>query len=277
MIAKIFSLVFLMSFFFNSDVLVAEAKTYSTKNYNKVFSTGLKKPSKDDNKKYVSVPLATDLPKTFDWRLQVPGGLSEAFDQKNCGSCWINAILGQLQDVMLLKYPLNSKIYFARQESVSCDRKNSGCQGGWYSAWDYIKENGISDESQFPYQARNLRCPDGLTPLKKIKDWFYVGAGENSEPTIEELKTALVYFGPLTFTVNASFGNYSSGVFNNCNRGRTNHMVLAVGYTEDAWIIKNSWGTDWGTEGGYIYIQMLNSKNLKCNRIGENASAIILE
>ncbi len=28
-----------------------------------------------------------------------------------------------------------------------------------------------------------------------------------------------------------------------------NHAVVVVGYTKDAWIIQNSWGTDWGEKG----------------------------
>lgn len=41
----------------------------------------------------------------------------------------------------------------------------------------------------------------------------------------------------------------------------TNHAVLVVGYdAEGNWIIKNSWGEDFG-ENGYITI----SKNFNCN------------
>ena len=32
------------------------------------------------------------------------------------------------------------------------------------------------------------------------------------------------------------------------------HAVTIVGYTKDAWIIKNSWGPHWGV-GGYLYLE----------------------
>ena len=38
------------------------------------------------------------------------------------------------------------------------------------------------------------------------------------------------------------------------------HHVLLVGYTETEWIVKNSWGSDWGVNG-YGYISKNNAED----------------
>ena len=55
--------------------------------------------------------------------------------------------------------------------------------------------------------------------------------------------------------------HYSGGVYAGGACGaRYNHAVLLVGYNATAsppyWIAKNSWGEDWGTQGGYILLAM---------------------
>ena len=57
-----------------------------------------------------------------------------------------------------------------------------------------------------------------------------------------------------------NWGSYRSGVFNGCGtKLRMNHAVLAVGYDNNGnWIVKNSWGSNWG-ERGYITIAAGNT------------------
>lgn len=74
---------------------------------------------------------------------------------------------------------------------------------------------------------------------------------------------------PLMLGVNANdWGSYYSSKTNpsilSCKRnnssGGINHAVLLVGYTPNSWIIKNSWGTNWGA-GGYAYVTRESTNN----------------
>lgn len=62
---------------------------------------------------------------------------------------------------------------------------------------------------------------------------------------------------------------YRSGVmdFKKCNT-TLNHALVVVGYGTtndtniDYWLIKNSWGTDWGDLGYFKFIRNMNDKSL---------------
>jgi C1A family cysteine protease len=73
---------------------------------------------------------------------------------------------------------------------------------------------------------------------------------------------ALVDKKPLSvhFIANNQFNQYSSGIFNcsaNYTDSEINHAVQVVGYntTGNYYIIKNSWGTQWGMNG-FAYVNM---------------------
>ena len=91
------------------------------------------------------------------------------------------------------------------------------------------------------------------------------GSFNITEGNETELQQAIYDHGPVsvTFQVYGDFHNYVSGVYKSSECGNTtkdvNHAVLAVGWgeTDDGqkyWIIKNSWGEDWGNEG-YFWIE----------------------
>ena len=54
------------------------------------------------------------------------------------------------------------------------------------------------------------------------------------------------------------FQHYKSGVLNGACGTNLDHGVLVVGLTDDAYIVKNSWGSDWGMNG---YLQMARHVN----------------
>ena len=78
--------------------------------------------------------------------------------------------------------------------------------------------------------------------------------------------------GPVSVAIDASidsFRFYKDGVYTErwCNDESHNHGVLVVGYGNDPvthhdyWLVKNSWGADWGDEG---YIKMRRNHANMC-------------
>ena len=78
----------------------------------------------------------------------------------------------------------------------------------------------------------------------------------------EEMKEFLYENGPLSVALNAGpLQTYVSGIVDKsssqCKASEIDHAVLLVGYgsaSVDYWIIKNSWGKNWG-ESGYFRIR----------------------
>lgn len=69
--------------------------------------------------------------------------------------------------------------------------------------------------------------------------------------------------GPIAIAVSAvGWEGYNYGVYQCQPNSPINHAVLLIGYTPDYWIIKNSWGTDWGQDG-IIYVTRNPTRNCR--------------
>jgi C1A family cysteine protease len=91
----------------------------------------------------------------------------------------------------------------------------------------------------------------------KALSWDYVNSPPDKMPTVKQLKTALIEHGPIVAPIHydACLVNYKGGVFNERNLKKVNHVVLLVGWDDEkgAWLVKNSWGEEWGEKGfGWI-------------------------
>ena len=73
-------------------------------------------------------------------------------------------------------------------------------------------------------------------------------AGYSKAITCSALYTALKK-GPVSVAVDAIYwSDYKDGIFDGCGN-EVNHGVLVVGATSEYWLIKNSWGAQWGSNG----------------------------
>ena len=150
----------------------------------------------------------------------------------------------------------------SEQQLLDCDRSgsNAACMGGWYdTAWEYIIVNeGANSAADYPYRARAGTCKDDefdlICTITGCVGGIHDFCEDNGLVGDEEELQKMLNGQPVTVAVDASlFQFYSSGILDCKSSHSLNHAVFAVGYTDDSWIVKNSWGTSWG-ETGYIRI-----------------------
>ncbi|XP_053538708.1 procathepsin L [Ictalurus punctatus] len=215
------------------------------------------------------------LPDTVDWREK--GYVTQVKDQKDCGSCWAFSATGSLEGQTFGKK--GNLISLSEQQLVDCSYRNLGCSGGWVDrAFDYIINNGgIDTEESYPYTASDGYCRfNPATVRATCNSYVYVRSGDENA-----LQQAVATIGPISVAIDAgqsSFQLYESGIYYEpkCSRTNLNHAVLAVGYgteilfmfyKQDYWLVKNSWGLQWGENG---YIKMARNDLNQCG-IATNA------
>ncbi|XP_060707553.1 cathepsin O isoform X2 [Hemiscyllium ocellatum] len=114
-------------------------------------------------------------------------------------------------------------------------------------------------ESEYPFSAKTGMCHyfSKSTFGVAIKGYKAFNFRYNEDIMMEKL----LEWGPLVVVVDAvSWQDYLGGIIqHHCSQGKSNHAVVITGYdtTGDIpyWIVRNSWGTNWGIDG-YVYIKM---------------------
>jgi C1A family cysteine protease len=199
-------------------------------------------------------------PDTFDWRSK--GAVTAVKDQGQCGSCWAFSVTENIESVWILAKGLNNETLppLAPQQIVDCDTSDLGCSGGNPpTAYDYVQSaGGLDDEKDYPYTAQDGTCAfKSSAVVAKITGYKYATDGDEGT-----MKDNLASWAPLSICVDARYWqDYTSGIMTEWQCDwivQLDHCVQAVGYDTTAstpfWIVRNSWGTDWG-EDGYIRLQ----------------------
>lgn len=235
----------------------------------------------DDLPEQFTATTATEgLPAAIDWVEE--GVVSIVKNQASCGCCWSVAAVGALE----AKYNIDmnarnesSQINFSFQQFISCDDSNSGCDGGLTTrALQYAHDNsfgGVTRWIEYPYTDR-----DGTTTTTcRLSDQSVYRPPEarmvvemrdrkaSFTDRLQRMKQGLAEQ-PVAIAIKASCATlnlYRRGVLTEdgdcaCDEpGCLDHAVLMVGYndTHDPpyFLIKNSWGTNWGEDGYFKVAQ----------------------
>lgn len=221
---------------------------------------------------------------TFDWR-DVGGKnyLTPIRDQGTCGSCWAFATLGAVEAKLEIAADEPNWNPDLSEQHLMCDPNGGGgtdpCRGGFVErALGFVRDVGVVDEATLPYAESNT------SPYWPLDDGWESGAYtitsfEQVEHVLfrEHLQQVLQAHGPLVTMMNANedwywpafppesrleptvVGSLQPEPLDSELAGTVNHAVLIVGFRDDPtcpaggyWIIKNSWGAEWG-DAGYGY------------------------
>jgi len=191
--------------------------------------------------------------------------------QYPCGSCVAFALISSVETCF--KKVTGVFGDYSEQQLMDCGyegKEINACEGGNprdYFNWLNNSKNHLTDEKTYPYRNAAGTCPN--EPLKpynqgaKISDLYFTTNG--TEHLLKTMVyehgavTAGLYFNPIRdWLIQTRAAGGVFGIFSGCtNRDNIiedlSHDVSVVGYgTEndvDYWLIKNSWGTNWGDKG----------------------------
>ena len=161
------------------------------------------------------------------------------------------------------------RIKLSLQEVEDCLVEYGYRAGSIGEVLSYIRDNGITRKSIYRNNwFRSRRC---LKESRQPIDLGIQGIHRLTPGDEENLKRAVALVGPIaaSIRVTESFIGYSSGIFldGKCfYKKAPNHAVLVVGYGSDPdgtdfWVIRNSWGSNWGENG---FMRLARNSGLNC-------------
>lgn len=222
-------------------------------------------------------------PDDFDSAEQWPQCVDEinkVLDQGQCGSCWAFGATEGLESRRCIACG-GVVEDLSEQDLVSCDKSDYGCQGGYLDhAWKYLTNTGTVSDACYPYTSGT----SGQTGTCQSScpgegDWekHCAKVGTMVQPRrVADIQAEIMKNGPIEcgFTVYQDFFSYTDGVYRHKSGGMAGgHAVLMTGWgvADDGtpyWLIKNSWGPNWGLGGFFKILRGSNECGIESNVVG---------
>ena len=191
----------------------------------------------------------------IDWRSL--GMIGAIKNQGKCGSCWAFSAIGAIEAAWSIKNGLLSQP-MSEQELVDCSSSagNFGCSGGaapW--AYDWLAKKATMKEKNYPYTAKKGTC--NYNKKKKVANVESYVWPQGTPAILNQINVAPV---STVFSAgNDVMSTYKSGIITETSGCGVlqDHGGVLVGYGSENgvqyYIVRNSWGTNWGEEG-YVRI-----------------------
>ncbi len=207
------------------------------------------------------------LPARFDYRdWKCKSWMTSVKNQAQCGSCWAFSAVGAAEAQGVIQQKPKGGINLSEQFLVSSTGYGDDCKGGRHDwALEQIRDKGLTLEGCFPYQSQSCldkddncvsdckwssgvwsKCskPKAYQGLQitapcanvLVSGGYKISGFSEVDSSTSKFKRALVCKGPLS-VCSSDWG----------------HCIVVVGWDDSfaksgykgAWIIKNSWGSNW--------------------------------
>jgi cathepsin L len=215
----------------------------------------------DDARKLANVPsvqVACNAGLTkWDWRKQ---SKVTPVKRQMCGNCWAYGAMSAYESSDLIR---NNQTVDGSEQYIVSDNNNAAgtCAGGYgYRAMEFLVTSGTAMDSVLPDAGITGSPHPGMATPYDALAWGWVNPAHYDDPGTQNIKEALCQYGPLETWIDSggTFGDYVSGVYDDdddkaAGYDGVGHFVTIIGWDEDkgAWIIKNSWGHNWGETAGF--------------------------
>eukprot|EP01114_Cavostelium_apophysatum_P011129 TRINITY_DN2531_c0_g1_i5.p1 TRINITY_DN2531_c0_g1~~TRINITY_DN2531_c0_g1_i5.p1 ORF type:complete len:339 (-),score=65.78 TRINITY_DN2531_c0_g1_i5:30-1046(-) len=219
-------------------------------------------PAKDFTKKADALGVnCNPNPTNYDWNSC--GVVTPIYNQGQCGSTWaFGAVMAIESYFALAGNPLTQ---LSTEQILDCDThgEDYGCEGGFpVGAYSYVQSAGLEPLSDYPYTAEGGEVGNCSFEASKavvnVTKWTTL-SGETE--IYQQLSTqSSKGGGPVSACIDAStWQSYTGGVLSFCGTNvQVDHCVEVTGYAKYGqagayWLLRNTWGTDWGVSG-YLYL-----------------------
>lgn len=222
-----------------------------------------------------------------------PKLFNKARDQGACGSCWAYSAVTAIEAQVVKKFLIENPAYLSIQYYIDCVKQCRGCEGGFpiyvyeqvakdgFVVWDayapYLgQETQVCQppKEKFPFQLQGMivfsKNDASYFTAQEVEKAFTYQNLELDIPnndTINKIKKILFNYGPVSalIYVDDKLPYFSNGIYKTIDnkdgvKQNPNHAIVIGGYGinvygERYWIIRNSWGSEWG-EDGYVPLSM---------------------